>query len=107
MRVLLDECIPRRLKRALSEHDVRTVAEMGWAGTKNGELLRRAAERFDVLVTVDRAIEREPSLASLAIGVVLLTARSNDLDDLLPLVPDVRSLLPHVRPGQVSRVPVF
>jgi hypothetical protein len=43
MRVLLDECLPRKLKNDLAGHDVRTVPDMGWAGKKNGELLQLAA----------------------------------------------------------------
>jgi len=54
MRVLLDECLPRRLKRELAGHDVRTVAEMGWAGNSNGALLNLAQEKFDIFVTVDK-----------------------------------------------------
>ena len=58
MRILLDECLPRRLRRGLPGHEVRTVQELGWAGTKNGALLRRAmAEGFEVFVTVDRNLE--------------------------------------------------
>ena len=52
MRVLLDECVPRALRNDLPGHEVKTVAELGWAGVKNGELLRRAAAEFDVLITV-------------------------------------------------------
>ncbi|HYR09668.1 MAG TPA: hypothetical protein VEQ60_17975 [Longimicrobium sp.] len=51
--MLLDECTPRKLRRELTEHEVRTVPEMGWSGTKNGALLRRAGAEFDVLLTVD------------------------------------------------------
>ena len=40
MRILLDECVPRPLRRELSGYEVRTVVEMGWAGKRNGELLR-------------------------------------------------------------------
>ena len=55
MRVLLDECVPRRLRRELTGHDVRTVPEMGWAGKKNGELIRSmTGQGFKVLITVDR-----------------------------------------------------
>jgi predicted nuclease of predicted toxin-antitoxin system len=55
MRVLVDECVPRRLKRHLPGHEVRTVPEVGWAGKKNGELLRLAAREFDAFVTVTAA----------------------------------------------------
>ena len=54
MRVLLDECLPRRLKHALVGHDARTTPEMGWASRQNGELLRLAEREFDVFLTVDR-----------------------------------------------------
>lgn len=43
MRILLDECLPKRLKSDLKErHEVSTVQEMGWKSIVNGELLRRA-----------------------------------------------------------------
>jgi hypothetical protein len=51
MRVLLDECLPRRLKTVLGGHDVQTVPEAGWGGKKNGDLLRLAAAGFDAFVT--------------------------------------------------------
>ena len=37
MRILLDECLPKRLKRDLVGHDARTVPEMGWASKENGD----------------------------------------------------------------------
>ena len=54
MKILLDECVPARLSRLLSQHEVITAQKAGWAGIKNGELLRRAAADFDAFVTVDR-----------------------------------------------------
>ena len=59
MRVLLDECVPRALRDDIPGHEVRTVAEAGWAGVKNGELLRLAAGQFDLLLTVDRSVEHQ------------------------------------------------
>lgn len=56
MRVLLDECVDRRLAESISGHEVKTVPEAGWAGVKNGELLTRADREFDALVTVDRSL---------------------------------------------------
>jgi len=56
MRVLLDEQLPRPLARESGEHDVSTVQQRGWAGLKNGELLRVAADAgFEVFVTADRS----------------------------------------------------
>ncbi len=57
MRVLLDECVPRALRRELPGHQVKTVAEAGWAGVKNGELLQLAAREFDLVATVDGNLE--------------------------------------------------
>ncbi|MDQ2695700.1 MAG: DUF5615 family PIN-like protein, partial [Pseudomonadota bacterium] len=63
MRVLLDENLDRRLKRAFeSDFDVVTVTERGWSGKTNGELLRLAEVEFDVLVTMDRGIEHQQNL---------------------------------------------
>ena len=53
MRVLLDECLPKRLKRELVGHDVKTAPEMGWATKRNSELLALAVSHFDVFLTAD------------------------------------------------------
>lgn len=66
MRVLLDECLPRRLKRELVGHDARTAPEMGWASKRNGDLLRAAVARgFEAFVTVDRKLQHQQNLAAL------------------------------------------
>ncbi len=103
LRVLLDECLPRRLRREFPDYDVRTVQELGWAGTKNGALLRRAAA--EGFVTVDRNLEHQQHLPGVGLGVVALQARSNDVADLLPLMPEVLAVLPTITPGRVVRVP--
>jgi hypothetical protein len=73
--VLLDECFPRALRRDLPGHDVRTIAEMGWAGVKNGELLRLAAKDFDLLLTVDRNLEYQQNFAGVSLAVVVADAK--------------------------------
>ena len=100
MRVLLDECLPRRLKRDLIGHEVRTVPEMRWSGRRNGDLLRLAAREFDAFLTVDRRLPREQKLSMFRIAVIVLVARSNRLLDLLPLVPAILEVLPRARPGE-------
>lgn len=104
MRILLDECLPRRLKRDLVGYDVRTVPEMGWASKRNGELLGLAEQQFDVFVTVDRNLAIEQNVGRLKIAVVLLAARGNRHSDLRPLVPDLLASLPTVQPGQIITV---
>lgn len=105
MRILLDECVPRRFRQQLPEHEVRTVPEMGWASFTNGDLLAAASGKFDVLFTTDQRLSYEQNISALAIGVVVLTARRNKLESLLPLVPELRNVLQEVKAGEVRRVP--
>ena len=105
MRVLLDESMPRAFGPLLTGHGVRSVRQMRWQGTKNGELLRRAAaEGFRALVTVDRGLEYQQDIAAMALGVVVLGARSNQIEDLGPLAPKVVEALVDLRDGQVAHV---
>ena len=95
MRVLLDESVPRRLAAEFPESfGARTVQQMGWAGSSNGELLRLAADHgFGVLVTVDQGFAYQQSAQHLPIPVVIMIAGRTRLQELLPLVPDVISVL--------------
>jgi len=104
MRLLLDECVPKRLKRELVGHEVKTVQDMGWAGIKNGALLKLADGRFDALLTVDQGIEYQQNLSGLSISVVVMLAASNDVDDLRPLLPGVEQALASLRTGETMRV---
>jgi len=104
MRLLLDECVPKRLRRELSGYDVQTVREAGWAGLKNGALLRAADGSFDALITVDQGIVYQQNLSGLRISLVVIAAASNDIDDLRPHVPAVRAALATLAAGVVIRV---
>jgi len=104
MKVLLDECVPRRLGRLLEAHECRTVQEMGWAGKKNGELLSLAEGKIDVIVTADQGMEFEQKIAGREIAVLVLAARSNQMEDLAPLVPSALAALRDVRPGSLIRI---
>lgn len=104
MRLLLDECLPRKLKRRFVGHEVRTVAEAGWAGKRNGELLRLAEAHFDVFITADRNLSFQQALDRFKFAVIVLVAASNPIEDLEPLVPEALRVLPELRAGQVVRV---
>jgi len=101
MRVLLDECLPRRLCREFADHDVSTVPLAGWAGLSNGKLLACIAGRFDAFITVDKNLPSQNGTATLSFGVIVLRAPSNQLADLLPLVPRVIAELDRLQPGHV------
>ena len=104
MRLLLDESVPRRLRRALGAYSVKTVVEMGWGGVKNGALLTLAADQFDVFVTVDKNLPYQQDVAALPIAVVVLIAHSNKLDDLLPLVPSLDAALSTLQPNSLVQI---
>jgi hypothetical protein len=104
MRVLLDECVPRALRKDLPGHAVKTVAEEGWAGVKNGELLQLAASRFDLILTVDRNLEYQQSFSGLALAVVVVHAPSNDVAVLRPLMPAVLAAICEAKPGMVTHI---
>lgn len=104
MRILLDECLPRRLKAHFPDHQVMTVPEAGWAGKKNGELLRAASGLIDVFITVDSNLAYEQHIAGLAFAVIVLRAHSNRLADVVQLVPQIIAELGAAKPGQIVRV---
>ena len=104
MRILLDECLPRRLKQDLAGHEAQTVPEMGWASRENGDLLALAENQFDVFLTADRNLSYQQDLGKFKVAVVVLVAAGNKHSDLRPLVPEVLAILGTLVPGQVIKV---
>src|SRR5438552_18323644 len=105
MRLLLDECVPKRLKHDLTGHDVRHVVEMVWSSKRNGDLLKlMVAEKFEVLLTVDRNIEFQQNVQASGIGVVVVRARTNRLKELRPFVPLILHALSRAAAGAAIRV---
>jgi hypothetical protein len=93
MRLLLDECVPARLRKALPTHQVSTVPQEGWSGVKNGKLLLLAATKFDAFITVDKNLPYQQNTSTLPVAVFVLDALSNELPYLLPLVPALEAAL--------------
>jgi predicted nuclease of predicted toxin-antitoxin system len=104
VRILLDECVDWRLSRSIPGHDVETVVQMGWAGIKNGELLMLASTRFDVFVTVDSNLSFQQNLGELPIAVIVLRAKTNRLEALLPLVSKLSAIVISAKPGVIAIV---
>lgn len=106
MKLLLDECIDRRLAKEFPGHWTRTVPQMGWATIKNGQLLRLAEKEFDVFVTVDRNLAFQHHLPKFRIAVAVLRASSNRLSDLKPLAPLLLATLPSLKPGRAQVIEI-
>jgi predicted nuclease of predicted toxin-antitoxin system len=106
LRILLDENVDRRLKRDFYEElEVVTVAEAGWAGKKNGELLRLAEDRFDVFVSTDKGIPHQQNVSRFNLAVVLLRAKSNAYEELAMLMGEVNRRMRDTEPGTVLTIP--
>jgi hypothetical protein len=104
VKILLDECVDRRLARELADHSVITVPRRGWAGIKNGDLLALAEKEFDAFITVDQKISTQQDLTKFKIAVVLLRGRTNRLEHIRLLVPELLKTLQQATTGVLTTV---
>jgi hypothetical protein len=103
VRILLDECLPAELANELTGHEVRTVQQAGWSSVDNGALLQLAATKFDVFITIDKHIQRDQKVPG-TLAVITVKARTNRIQSLRPLVPELLRAIERVRPGTFERV---
>ena len=105
MNILLDENLDWRLVRYFdADFQVTTVSRQGWKGMRNGVLLQKASADFDALVTMDKGIEHQQNLRKYEIGVILISARSNRIQDIQPAMGKLNEVLREVQPGHVIHV---
>jgi predicted nuclease of predicted toxin-antitoxin system len=106
MKILLDECLPVALKDHFASlgHDCETVRQAGFGAKKNGELITLAEGQWDVLVTNDRSIKYQQNMAGRNLAILILSARSNRMEDLLPLMPSCGQAILSIEAGQVVEV---
>ena len=94
MKLLLDENLPKRLKKDFSDHNVFTVSDKGWNSKKNGELLKlMLADNFDVLITFDQNIQHQQNFDKYPIGVLMLVAENNTYPVLTLLSAQINKVL--------------
>lgn len=87
MKIIIDECVPSIVKRGLPHRGIKTVQDMGWAGIKNGELLKLVVAEFDVFITSDKNLRHQQNLKAIDLAIVLLPSNQ---------VPVVKALLPQI-----------
>ncbi len=105
MKILLDECLPRKIKDKFASHDCHTVPEALLGGKKNGDLLSIAERQgFEIFLTVDKGLEYEQNLAGREIAVIILRTKSSRLVDLVPLVEACLEQMRSIKLGQIVRV---
>ena len=102
MKVLLDECVPERLRGHLPGHETHSARYAGFSGKKNGELLRLADDAgYEVLLTVDQGIPYQHSMSSRRIAVLVLRAPANDIDTLKQMMEMAIRSLTAISPGEI------
>src|SRR5258706_5238752 len=104
MRILIDECLDWRLCRSLLDHECSSVQKMGWSGLKNGALLEKAENEFDVFLTGDRNLTFQQALSRYDLAVIVLHAESIQLRHTLPLMSKVLTMLATIKAGQIVDV---
>ncbi len=88
MKILLDECLTKKLKQELPLHEVYTVFELGISGIKNGKLLKFCAENnFDLLLTIDKNMAFQQNLKNFSLSIVVFDAKSSRIEELVPFIP--------------------
>jgi predicted nuclease of predicted toxin-antitoxin system len=94
MKLLLDENVPRQLKRDITEYEVFTVREKQWNGKLNGELLQlMLADGFDVFITADKNLQHQQNFNKYPIPVIVLSAYRITYEYFKPLVSKLRKAL--------------
>ena len=105
MKILLDHCVPRPLRREFPNHEVRTTREMGWEDLSNGKLLTKAHENdFEIFLTVDQNLRYQQNLEQHPIAIVVMVANGITVDDLKPLVPKAEEIFLLAQPNSVYEV---
>jgi len=102
MKVLFDVNTPHPLRRHLPEHEVTFAQDMGWAELRNGDLIRAAEGRFDVLLTADQNLRYQQNLRGRVLAIVVLP--TNRLREVLRYVDDLRCVLAAIKPGDFVEI---
>jgi len=88
MKILLDECVTKRLKKHLEEFEVLTVRELGLSGVKNGKLMTYCCENnFDILLTIDKNLMYQQNLHQYPVSIVILNCQTSKIEELVTYLP--------------------
>jgi len=106
VKILLDECLPVDFRHSFSNHDTHTAQWAGLKGKNNGELLRAAeVAGYDVLLTVDQGISHQQQPIGRKLSIISVRSRTNQIEDLLPMVDAISKALDTIQPGQTIAIP--
>ena len=101
MKILLDECVTKKIRTLLPEHKVYTIGQMGWAGLKNGKLLTKAVEsKFDILLTIDKNISYQQNISKYLISLVVLNVDDSNIETLIDFIPNFNKQIKNIEKGK-------
>jgi|SRR6185437_5154706 len=104
MKILLDECVPWPMSNLLSNHACSSVQELGWGGIKNGDLLRRAEDEFDLFITSDQNIRYQQNLAGRRIAILELS--TNDVNRIQSASTLIQEALQRIQPNEFRQLTI-
>ncbi len=94
MKILLDECLTKKLKTYLADYEIYTVTELKWSGVKNGALMELCIEyNFDILLTIDKNLMFQQYLDRYPVSIIVFDSKSSKIEDLVKIVPEFKSRL--------------
>lgn len=100
MKILLDECVSKRLKNYFAGHTVFTFNSLGWSGTKNGNLMALCAEaNFDIFITIDKNLIHQQNYSEYKTIIVVFNSNSSRLEHLLDFIPVFDATLSSFKPN--------
>jgi predicted nuclease of predicted toxin-antitoxin system len=106
VKILLDECLPLAFRHSFPSHSAQTVQWAGLKGKKNGDLLQAAeVAGYEVLLTVDQGIPHQTRATGRRLSIILLHSRTNQIEDLVPLVDAILQALETIQPGETLAIP--
>jgi predicted nuclease of predicted toxin-antitoxin system len=93
--ILIDECVPRLVKRFLIGHDARTVQELGYSSYKNGDLLRFAEGKYELFITADQNLRYQQNLTGRQLAIIMLSTNKKSIvkasaDKILEAVTEIK-----------------
>lgn len=104
MKILLDACVPRPLRKFLPDHTVQTAQEMGWGKLKNGALLQAVEPEFDAFLTSDQNLKYQQNIAVRRIAILVLP--TNDWPALRRMAEKIAAKVATLKPGDFVEMPL-
>lgn len=94
MKILLDECVTKKLIPFLKDHEVSTVSQMKWNGLKNGELISKVEQAgFEMLLTIDKKIKYQQNISKYNIIIVIINTSSSSIESLSEYIPNLNKAI--------------